>query len=59
MIDIIEKARRVIHSCTTTKQAKAAERYLNLVSERFPHLDIWELRKELNTLFSASVYESV
>lgn len=59
MIDIVEKTRRIIYSCETPRQAEAAARYVDLVAKRYPHIDVWELRKELNMLFSNSVYESV
>ena len=59
MIDIVEKTRRIIYSCETPRQAEAAARYVDLVAKRYPHIDVWELRKELSTLFSNSIYESV
>ena len=55
MIDIVEKTRRIIYSCETPRQAEAAARYVDLVAKRYPHIDVWELRKELNMLFSNSI----
>lgn len=54
---IKQKTRKVIESCETKKQAQVAERYLDLVCLRNPHIDMWDLRTQLNLLFNASVYE--
>lgn len=51
VIDLLDKAWRVINSCETLKQARGAMRYLDLLSERHPDLDVLPLRKELKTLF--------
>ena len=51
MNDLIAKAWKVINSCQTIKQAQAAMRYLDLLSEQHPHLDVTPLQKELSTLF--------
>lgn len=51
MNDLINKAWRVINSCQTTKQARAALRYLELLADQNPDLDVLPLRRELITLF--------
>ena len=51
MNDLIAKAWKVINSCQTIKQAQAAMRYLDLLSEQHPDLDVTPLQKELSTLF--------
>lgn len=49
--ELIAKAWRVINSCETNKQARGAMRYLDLLSDRYPDLDVSALRKEVATLF--------
>lgn len=51
MNDLLDKAWRVINSCETPKQAQGAMRYLDLLAEAYPDLDISPLRKELIALF--------
>lgn len=51
MNDLLDKAWRVINSCETPKQARGALRYLELLAERYPDLDVGPLRRELQTLF--------
>ena len=51
MNDLLDKAWRVINSCETPKQARGALRYLELLAERYPDLDVSPLRRELQTLF--------
>lgn len=51
MSQMIDKAWKVINSCETPRQAGFAMRYLDLLSEKHPELDVSPLRKELITLF--------
>jgi len=51
MNDLIQKAWRVINSCQTSRQARGALRYLELLADRHPELDVLPLRRELSTLF--------
>lgn len=51
MNPIVEKAWRVINSCETNRHARAAMRYLELLSDQYPEIDVSHLRKELITLF--------
>lgn len=51
MSDLLKKAWRVINSCETHKQARGALRYLDLLSDRYPELDVSPLRREITTLF--------
>lgn len=51
MNELIKKAWDVINSCETHKQARGAMRYLDLLSQQHPNLDLSALRKELITLF--------
>ena len=51
MNDLLTKAWRVINSCQTHRQARAAMRYLDLMAEKHPDLDIGTLKRELITLF--------
>ena len=51
MTDLLDKAWRVINSCQTPKQARGALRYLELLADRYPDLDVSPLRRELATLF--------
>ena len=51
MNDLITKAWRVINSCQTPKQARGALRYLELLADQHPDLDVLPLRRELITLF--------
>ena len=51
MNDLLTKAWRVINSCETPKQARGAMRYLELLAERYPDLDVSALRRELRILF--------
>lgn len=48
---VIDKAWRVIYSCKTVEHADAARKYLQLVSQAHPGIDISAMVKELNTLF--------
>ena len=51
MNDLITKAWRVINSCETRKQARGAMRYLDLLAQQHPNLDVMPLKRELETLF--------
>lgn len=51
MSDVMKKAWRVINSCETHKQARGALKYLDLLANRYPELDVGPLRRELITLF--------
>jgi hypothetical protein len=51
MNDLISKAWRVINSCQTHRQARGAIRYLELLAERHPDLDVTPLQREIRTLF--------
>ena len=54
MNDLIKKAWAVINSCETPKQARGALRYLDLLAEAHPTVDVSPLRRELVTLFEFS-----
>ena len=51
MNDLLNKAWRVINSCQTHRQARAAMRYLELMEDRYPDLDVSAMRRELRILF--------
>ena len=51
MSDIVQKAWRLVDSCQTHKQARGAIRYLELLAEAYPEIDVSPMRKELKTLF--------
>ena len=51
MNDLLTKAWRVINSCETPKQARAALRYVELLANQHPELDCSGLRREIYTLF--------
>ena len=51
MNDLLKKAWKVINSCETQGQAAIALRYLELLGETHPELDLLPLKKELTTLF--------
>ena len=51
MNELIQKAWKVVNSCQTHTQARAALRYLELLAERHPEADVTPLMKELKTLF--------
>lgn len=51
MNELITKAWRVINSCETPKQARGALKYLDLLAEAHPTVDVSPLRRELVTLF--------
>ena len=51
MSELLKKAWAVINSCETPKQARGAMKYLDLLSEAYPELDIGPLKRELQTLF--------
>lgn len=51
MSELIKKAWAVINSCESPNQAKIAMRYLELLAEAYPDLDVSALRKELRQLF--------
>jgi hypothetical protein len=51
MNELINKAWRVINSCQTPKQARGALRYLELLADQHPNIDVLPLRRELVTLF--------
>jgi SLT domain-containing protein len=51
MNDLLDKAWKVINSCETAKQARGAMRYLDLLANTHPELDVSPLRKEIYTLF--------
>lgn len=49
--EIMKKAWKVVNSCQTPKQAEIAMKYLQLLAETHPDLDVGPLRKELAVLF--------
>lgn len=49
--DLIAKAWRVVNSCKTVGQAGVALRYLSLLAEQHPEVDVSPLIRELKTLF--------
>ncbi len=51
MNELIAKAWKVINSCQTPRQARGALRYLELLADRHPDLDVLPLKRELVTLF--------
>jgi len=51
MSELVQKAWRVINSCQTPKQARGALRYLELLADQHPDIDVLPLRKEIFTLF--------
>ena len=51
MTDLLKKAWSVINSCETPKQARGALRYLELLADQHPDLDVSPLRQELYALF--------
>lgn len=51
MNELIQKAWKVVNSCQTHKQARKAIRYLELLAEAYPEIDVSPMRKELKTLF--------
>ena len=51
MNELIKKAWAVINSCETPTHARAALRYVELLSIQYPELDCSGLRREIYTLF--------
>lgn len=51
MNPLLKKAWAIINSCETPNQARVALRYIELLSEAYPELDLSPLRRELVTLF--------
>lgn len=51
MNEVIQKAWKVVNSCQTPKQAEIAMKYLELLAETHPDLDVGPLRRELAVLF--------
>lgn len=51
MNELINKAWAVINSCQTPRQARGALRYLELLADQHPDIDVLPLRKEIFTLF--------
>lgn len=51
MNELIAKAWKVINSCQTPRQARGALRYLELLADRHPDLDVLPLKRELQALF--------
>lgn len=51
MNELIEKAWRVVNSCQTHTHARATLRYLDLLAQQHPRIDVSPLRRELITLF--------
>ena len=49
--NLMAKAWRLVNSCDTEKQARGAMKYLDLLAEAYPELDVLPLKKELITLF--------
>ena len=49
--NLIQKAWKLVNSCQTHKQARGAIRYLELLAEAYPEIDVSPMRKELKTLF--------
>ena len=48
---LIDKAWKVVNSCKTVGQAGVALRYLSLMAETYPEVDVSPLVRELRTLF--------
>jgi hypothetical protein len=48
---LIDKGWKVVNSCETTGQAEVALRYLSLLAEQHPEVDVSPLIRELKTLF--------
>lgn len=48
---LIQKAWKVINSCETHKHAQGAIKYLDLLGDTYPDLDLKPLRDELAVLF--------
>lgn len=51
MNELLKKAWAVINSCESPNQAQIAMRYLELLAEAYPEMDVSPLRKELRQLF--------
>lgn len=51
MNELLKKAWAVINSCESPNQAQIALRYLELLAEAYPEVDVSPLRKELIQLF--------
>jgi len=51
MKELIEKAWRIINSCHTPEQAKNAMRWIELLGEQYPQIDVGPLKRELRLLF--------
>lgn len=51
MSELLKKAWAVINSCESPNQAQIALRYLELLAEAYPEVDVSPLRKELLQLF--------
>lgn len=51
MNDVVKKAWRVVYSCQTPAHYRCALRYLHLLSQMHPTVDVTPLRTELDTLF--------
>lgn len=51
MNPLLEKAWRLVNSCETPQHARGALRYLTLLAEAYPELDVSPLQRELVTLF--------
>jgi hypothetical protein len=51
MNELLKKAWAVINSCESPNQAQIALRYLELLAEAYPEVDVSPLRKELLQLF--------
>jgi hypothetical protein len=47
----MSKAWKVVNSCETASHAEIALRYLALLGEAYPEIDITPLQRELKTLF--------
>ena len=50
-----DKAWRVVHSCNTIEQARLAMIYINLMGEKYHHINVLPMKNELKTLFDGDV----
>ena len=50
-----DKAWRVVHSCKTPEQARLAMIYINLMGEKYHHINVLPMKNELKTLFDGAV----
>jgi hypothetical protein len=57
MSELLKKAWAVINSCESPNQAQIALRYLELLAEAYPEVDVSPLRKELLQLFDMKEFK--